>query len=505
MKKIYFTILSLALFCISANAQTVIPTGDEYVVPQYAYYGPTYANRVQVAVYVKLSGLTPNTGYRYCSGISSSATTPQNTTPADTFVPGQFFTIRNTPANSTYGNIDGMAAAKGLNGNIIQSNTVNLTFSGPIYAGGFTSLSDGTYTGWFAATTVNNSTQEAAGSDAYFYIQLGVGTTSYLPTLSYRTTSTIKLLDYNTTSGSTSGITALVGTSNVPAEKFVTVYDNSSFSGRPLYSSWTEDDGLSNTGAFGTGWYSTNITAAGSWGAVIPNALTSGVQGIKYLNIDGTEYGHATSTNGSWGSVSTVNPAGGTTTPIVIDATPTTILPIKLVDFSSDVQESGVKLNWETAQEINNQYFDLLRSVDGKNFTSIAKVDGAGNSSENKYYSYLDYNPQKGTNYYQLKQVDNDGKSTLSKVIAAKFGLAEDGIKVSSVSDHDITLAITLSKAQVGTISYTSLDGKILYQKELSLAEGINNVSIPTDQSFGKIGILSFSSANGRQSIKISR
>lgn len=181
------------------------------------------------------------------------------------------------------------------------------------------------------------------------------------------------------------------------------------------------------------------------------------------------------------------------------------VLPIKLVDFSSEVKESGVKLNWQTAQEINNQYFDLLRSVDGKNFTSIARINGAGNSTESKYYSYMDYAPQKGTNYYQLKQVDFDGKSTLSNVIAAKFGLADDGIKVSSVSDHDITLAITLSKAQQGIITYTSLDGKILYQKELNLVEGLNSVSVPTDQSFGKIGILSFSSASGRQSVKISR
>lgn len=504
MKKIYFTILTLALFCISASAQTVIPTTDELILPQYTYYGGTLGSRVPVVCRLTLSGLSANTTYRYTTGLSSTS----NITTS--FAAGNFIHISNN-TDATYGNILGFTSQKGLNGAYLTYNLV-VTSGTTNYFGKFTTDGTGSYTGWFATVSIGNATQEASGSDAYFYINLGPDTSPvYAPTQSYRTTSTIKLLDYSTTTG---GLTALVGTtSNIGDEKLVSIYDNSSFTGRPLYTTFTENDGLNLT-LFNT-WYTTAATSnvngvSGKWGAVIPNTLSTGVRGIKFYNpSDGSEIvvGNGTgniSTDGVWNGVTTVNPSGGTT-PIEINSIAQTTLPIKLVDFSSAVKESGVQLNWQTAQEINNQYFDLLRSGDGKNFTSIAKLDGAGNSTQNKYYSYIDYAPQKGTNYYQLKQVDFDGKSTLSNIIAAKFGLADDGIKVSSVSDHDIILAITLSKAQQGIITYTSLDGKILYQKELNLVEGLNSVSVPADQSLGKIGILSFSSASGRQSVKISR
>ena len=53
----------------------------------------------------------------------------------------------------------------------------------------------------------------------------------------------------------------------------------------------------------------------------------------------------------------------------------------RLLSFTGRV-DPGNRLEWVTATEINNDYFSLERSRDGLEFSAIARVDGAGNSSQ---------------------------------------------------------------------------------------------------------------------------
>jgi hypothetical protein len=180
-------------------------------------------------------------------------------------------------------------------------------------------------------------------------------------------------------------------------------------------------------------------------------------------------------------------------------------LPIKLVDFSGESRENGVKLNWETAQEVNNQYFEILRSMDGVSFSSITKVNGAINSTENKRYSFMDYNVQSGTNYYQLKQVDTDGKFTISNTIAVNMGLQDESFKVVSATDKEIAVAISLNKALKGQITYTQLNGKVLFKQIYNLNSGYNAINISVLLYPNQIGIVSFFDGANLKSIKILR
>lgn len=91
-------------------------------------------------------------------------------------------------------------------------------------------------------------------------------------------------------------------------------------------------------------------------------------------------------------------------------------LPITLLNFSGSKQQQSVVLNWQTANEINNNYFSLERSA-GSAFSEIAKVDASTKSS----YSYTDNQPLNGKNYYRLKQVDKDGNFTYSQIVSVEF------------------------------------------------------------------------------------
>ena len=96
-------------------------------------------------------------------------------------------------------------------------------------------------------------------------------------------------------------------------------------------------------------------------------------------------------------------------------------LPIELISFTAAAKDGFVDLNWITATEINNDYFNVERSADGINFNSIGKVNGAGHSSQNLTYSVIDDTPLNGISYYRLSQTDYDGKTSYSELEAVEF------------------------------------------------------------------------------------
>jgi len=93
-------------------------------------------------------------------------------------------------------------------------------------------------------------------------------------------------------------------------------------------------------------------------------------------------------------------------------------LPIELLKFAAEMNNNLVNIQWETAAEINNDYFNVEKSVDGLEFELFAVVDGAGNSTENIKYYALDKQPYEGISYYRLKQTDYDGSFSYSDVVA---------------------------------------------------------------------------------------
>jgi hypothetical protein len=96
-------------------------------------------------------------------------------------------------------------------------------------------------------------------------------------------------------------------------------------------------------------------------------------------------------------------------------------LPIMLLSFTAEIDENHVQLDWSTASELNNDYFNVEHSIDGISFTSVRKILGAGNSSNTLHYTTNHYTPFKGKLYYRLKQTDYDGKISYSAKVSVEF------------------------------------------------------------------------------------
>jgi hypothetical protein len=157
----------------------------------------------------------------------------------------------------------------------------------------------------------------------------------------------------------------------------------------------------------------------------------------------------------------------GTAMPFTF-AGPTTVnpLPIELLSFSGTATANGNLLNWSTASETNNNYFELEKGKDANSFASIGTVEGHGNSSTVLNYELTDLKPLPGVNYYRLKQVDFNGSFTYSNVVAISSE-EEDAFVIpypNPAPGQQIAVEVS---GNISGISIYSMTGEVVYHSDL--------------------------------------
>lgn len=93
-------------------------------------------------------------------------------------------------------------------------------------------------------------------------------------------------------------------------------------------------------------------------------------------------------------------------------------LPVELIYFNASYKEPHIELEWQTASEVNNDYFSVQHSGTGADFKNIGTVKGTGNSTQVSEYAFADMQPLAGHNYYRLLQTDYNGEQHLLKTIS---------------------------------------------------------------------------------------
>jgi hypothetical protein len=154
-------------------------------------------------------------------------------------------------------------------------------------------------------------------------------------------------------------------------------------------------------------------------------------------------------------------------------------LPIELLTFTAIPKNKQVELNWQTATEINNDFFTIERSATGENFSPIAIIDGAGNSNSILNYVDFDNAPLSGVSYYRLKQTDFDGNYSYSSVVSVNF-ITNDFIVESiypNPSQNDLNIQFNTIPSNAIISIYNTLGECILNQTSNSISIKINTSS----------------------------
>ena len=171
-----------------------------------------------------------------------------------------------------------------------------------------------------------------------------------------------------------------------------------------------------------------NVLAVSSWGAMDNSTpdlyvfkVWEGNTPVFTVNTNGSFFDDALSSDGS--TLITSGKAvhartfgnGGLAYNVFVDTSDSNV-PVELESFTVKASDGNVTLEWTTATEINNQGFEIQRSI-GSEFQTVGFVDGHGTTTETQSYFFIDKNLDAGSYNYRLKQVDFNGNFGYSPVV----------------------------------------------------------------------------------------
>ncbi len=138
-------------------------------------------------------------------------------------------------------------------------------------------------------------------------------------------------------------------------------------------------------------------------------------------------------------------------------------------------------LSWNVNDNTDVNYYEVQRSDDGINFSTVARSTWRNSGLADAVYYYND--PQSGygqPKYYRIREVMNTGMGIYSKVITIIFNT-----KISVIGhpapnpfiDH-VNVDIQLKTAGNISARLTDQSGRVVYQRTLSGTEGENKITL---------------------------
>jgi hypothetical protein len=150
-------------------------------------------------------------------------------------------------------------------------------------------------------------------------------------------------------------------------------------------------------------------------------------------------------------------------------------LPVTWTTFSGQRKEAEVKLSWSVASQQANRGFIVERGENSQQFDSIGFVAGDGNSNSLASFHFTD--PYKGAAYYRLRQVDFDGKTSLSNIIYIPIGSKGQPLSVYPNPTSRELYVVGLEDA--ATLELYNANGKLQLSQPVSGSSSIDLTNLP--------------------------
>lgn len=183
--------------------------------------------------------------------------------------------------------------------------------------------------------------------------------------------------------------------------------------------------------------------------------------------------------------VNSTDEDGGTSPGDVIYAktfAATVILPVSWLYTKAETDKDGATINWATASEKNNWKFEVEKSTDQKEWSTLGEVKGMGNATMVNRYRFKDEKLE-GTAYYRVKQVDFNGAFSYSDMVTVTNKADMDEPAVVYHADQNVYM---VKGNNIQQINITNMNGETVFNangnvNEIpSLKAGIYLVQIQT-------------------------
>lgn len=156
-------------------------------------------------------------------------------------------------------------------------------------------------------------------------------------------------------------------------------------------------------------------------------------------------------------------------------------LPVELIAFNARKEGSSVQLTWATASELDNDYFEVQMTEDLKGeFKAVGKVKSKVNTTSLRQdYQFNHKGNFNGTRYYRLKQVDLDGTTDYSKVVAVSsngVNLAVGPRVYPNPINADSKLVYNADRAGKLSVRIVNMNGSAVQNLSYDIEEGENTI-----------------------------
>jgi hypothetical protein len=163
------------------------------------------------------------------------------------------------------------------------------------------------------------------------------------------------------------------------------------------------------------------------------------------------------------------------------------VLPISFVDFTGSRNGNYNKLNWTIGNELNVQHYELQRSTDAVNFTTI-NIQIPKNNNATELYTYDDVAAMQSKVYYRLRSTDINGQIKYSGIIM--IALSQGVSKEFYVIKNPVADKIDIYAGDIykGTYTYTIANnaGQVMQTGKLDIVNpGIQTIAIRSHLSTG--------------------
>jgi hypothetical protein len=165
---------------------------------------------------------------------------------------------------------------------------------------------------------------------------------------------------------------------------------------------------------------------------------------------------------------------------ILFDST-CVILESKLLNFDASKKNKQVNLQWTVSQNKDSRYFDVQRSTDGENFTTVARVNANPDLQVADYTAADDISGVNGAFvYYRLKMKSNMGYIKYSKVIPIALSeFTAKGISIAPNPIQDVMrVSISSDADKQAEIQVYDFAGRLVRTHRAQVAKGNNTITL---------------------------
>jgi hypothetical protein len=180
-----------------------------------------------------------------------------------------------------------------------------------------------------------------------------------------------------------------------------------------------------------------------------------------------------------------------------------TPLPVRLLYFAAEKNDTKTHLIWTATDELNSS-FNVQHSTDGSHFTTIGTVNGSGKGTAINNYSFTHHVPAPGMNVYRLEMIEEPDYKMYSTIAIVNFNdLPEVPVAYPNPAKDHFSLRMTdINNNTNYAVTISDLAGKMVYTGSHRPANNIITVHTGNNLLSG-VYIVTVNTATRKQFVKL--